>query len=117
MSNELNVSVNLNFNKSGVSINQSANYSVSVTGVQLVQQVVSIPTTDTALSLSPIGTVGYIQIINTDNTNYVTIGPDGTNYPLKLKSGESLLCRWNAAAIHVKANTAACTIQYAVFSD
>lgn len=49
--------------------------------------------------------------------NVILIGSDGTLYPMKLKGGEFSLVRWNAAAIHAKANTIASKLEYILISD
>lgn len=91
------------------------NYTVS--GTVPIRSTASIGTGDETLALGDITTIGWIYIRNTDSTNYVTIGPDGSSYPIKLKPNEWMIGRWNAAAIHAKANTAACVIEYLLLPD
>jgi hypothetical protein len=47
----------------------------------------------------------------------VIIGSDGTLYPLGLKGQEPLVGRWNAAAIHLKANVNSALLYYLILED
>jgi hypothetical protein len=117
MANELNLNASLSFVKNAAQVQRNINSSLTVTGNSIVQAVQNIGTADETLALGDISTIGYVFFHNLDGTNYIQIGSDGALYPLKLKAGEWALLRWNAAAIHAKANTAACDLEYIVVSD
>ena len=114
MANELSLAFSLAFSKSSSTINQNEAIQVTVTGTKYVKINQSIPTSDTTLTLGAVGTPGFLMVKNTDATNYVELGTDGSAWPLKLKAGEVAMMRWNAAAVHAKANTGACIIEYLI---
>lgn len=123
MADELTISSSIRFVK-GTAPNtltisrSSASQRVTVSGMTGIQNVVSIGTSDEELSLGDIGTIGYCWFKNLDATNYLTIGPDGASYPIKLKAGETAgPLRWNGAAIHALANTGACVLEYILVPD
>lgn len=118
MSAELLLQVSLKFAKGGASFetNFPSTY-FDVSGTVGQKQVQAIGTSDESLVLGDISTIGYCLLRNLDATNYISVGSDGTLYPIKLKPGEVFLGRWNAAAIHAKANTAPCNLEYTLISD
>lgn len=80
-----------------------------------VRNTITVPTSDTTLPKESIGTVGYVYILNLDSTNYVQVG-DGTNWLIRLNPGDPpFMGRWDTGTPHVKAHTAACDIDYAMF--
>lgn len=118
MANEYTVNINLNFAKGNVreSVAPGA-LTFTVSGTKIVRAVQSIGTTDEALGQGEITSPGFIYIRNNDTTNYVEVGVDGTNYVAKLKPGEIAFFRVDGAAIHAKANTAACSVEYFLTED
>lgn len=118
MSGELKVSATLEFSKGGALIQSNFNQQYfDVSGSVGNKEVQAIGTSDETLALGDISTIGYCLFRNLDATNYISIGSDGTLYPIKLKANEVALVRWNAAAIHAKANTAICNLEYTLISD
>lgn len=118
MSAELLLQASLKFAKSGAAIESNfASAYFDVSGSVGNKEVQAIGTSDETLNLGDISTIGYCLFRNLDPTNYVSIGSDGTLYPIKLKAGEVAMVRWNAAAIHAKANTAICNLEYTLISD
>lgn len=118
MSAELLLQASLKFSKGGavVETNFPSTY-FDVSGSVGNKEVQAIGVTDETLNLGDISTIGFVMLRNLDATNYITVGSDGTLYPLKLKPGEIFLGRWNAAAIHAKANTAPCNLEYTLIAD
>lgn len=118
MANELTINVNLSLSKGNLreSVAPGA-LTYTVSGTKIVRAVQSIGTTDEALGLGEISSLGYLYIRNNDTTNYVEVGVDGTNYVVKLKAGEVALFRVDGAAVHAKANTAACSCEYLLIED
>lgn len=118
MSREIQLAASVRFSKSGSIIETVlASMYVDVSGLGGIKSKVTIGTTDETLDLGDITTPGYLVIKNLDSTNYVSWGPDGTVYPNKAKAGEFAVVRWNGAAIHIKANTASCEVEYTLLPD
>lgn len=114
MAAELRTTLSLfRFVKGGLDISLPAvvaNFDVS--GSYALRNFASIGTTDETLALGDVATNGWLFLWNHDATNYITVGADGSSYPIKLLAGEWALFRFNGAAIHAKANTAACKLEY-----
>lgn len=93
------------------------NVSVGTKGLAHLTQV--IPTSETALNLGSIGTLGYILCRNNDPTNYVEFKTvaSGTVFA-KLKPGEMMLFRFGSGitAPVAIANTASCGLEYILFN-
>ena len=117
MANELSISIAFAETKNGVTFSKSFTKTVTITGDNPIAKVQSVATSDTTVDIGGIGTPGYFVAKNLDATNYVTLGTDGTNYFDQLKAGEIMVKRWNGAAIHAKANTAACLLEYLLLPD
>lgn len=118
MANELQVAGSISFSKSSASLSKVfSNTYFTVSGTAGISNVISVGTGDESLALGDISTIGWVFFRNLDATNYISIGSDGTLYPIKLKAGEFALMRWNAAAIHAKANTGACDFEYLLIPD
>src|SRR5438046_8579315 len=117
MAAELSLTIDASQTKNGVTFGLSFTGTVDVSGNTPISEVKSIATTDTSLDLGGISTPGYLIAKNLDVTNYITLGGDGTNYFDKLKPGEFMVKRWNGAAVHAKANSAACLLQYLLIPD
>lgn len=118
MASELQVQLSISFTKSGASLSRvfpSTYFDVS--GTAGVANVIAVGTSDETLALGDVGTNGWLYMKNLDATNYITAGADGTLYNIKMKAGEPFLGRWNGAAIHVKANTAQCNMEYLLIPD
>lgn len=118
MSQELTIQAALAFSKSGAAISKTFLQTYfDVSGTAGIQSVIAVGTSDETLALGDISTIGWVYMKNLDPTNYISVGSDGTLYPLKMKPGEPMLVRWNAAAIHVKSNTAPCNMEYVLIPD
>lgn len=117
MANEFTASVTGSFNKNSATDIFSASNSVTISGSYFNSGIQLVGTVDEVIALIDIGTVGWVFFKNLDSTNFVTAGSDGSVYPIKLKAGEACLLRWNGAAVHVKADTAAVKLQYKLFED
>lgn len=118
MANELTLGSNASYAKSGIAfIFNSGTFQVTVSGTKSIRNAVSIGTSDETLDLGDIATIGFVILHNTDSTNFITVGPDGISYPIKLKPGEWFQGRWNGAAIHAKADTGACILESCIIED
>ena len=79
------------------------------------RSIVSIPTSDTAITISNITTEGWAYFRNLDDTNYVEHGPDsgGALVPYgRMEAGEPAALRLTPGSLTVRmqANTAACDV-------
>ena len=119
MAGELRTSLNtFRFVKDAVDISIPAvlaNFDVA--GTNYIRRTQVIGTGDETLDLGEVATNGYIFLWNHDGTHFITMGADGSSYPIKLKSNEWAVLRWNGAAIHAKADTAACQLEYLLIED
>lgn len=111
----LTVSNGLAYGSGAVSVNQANTVVLTVSDVYAADNV-SIATSDTALGLGAISSPVFLQIKNTDPTNYVLLSLDThTTYPIKISPLSSItleLTGISASAIYVKAHTSACVIAY-----
>lgn len=115
--NEATVQVQFVFAKNGARIERQLSDQITVTGAAMQAGVISVGTSDETVAKGDVGTIGVVYVHNMDATNYISVGSDGTNYPLKIKAGEVQVFRWNATDIHVKANTAACRLEFILVED
>jgi hypothetical protein len=114
---EAQLQISISFSKNGAIIQRQLNAQFDVAGSVGLQNIQNIGTTDETLTLGDVATNGFLLIHNLDATNYITFGSDGSSYPIKLKATEFGLIRFNGAAIHAKANTAACDLEYILLPD
>jgi hypothetical protein len=119
MANELSLSGSASQTKNGATYSQSYTKTVTITGDTPVAAVQSIGTSDETLGLGEIATLGYMIAKNLDATNYIEIGHTSGTYSIKLKALEFCIFRVGAGmtAIHAKANTGACLLQYLLLPD
>ena len=118
MANEISTSTNFSFQKnSNPPVNWTASKSITVAGSYFVSGIQNVGTGDETVALGDVGTVGHVLLKNLDGTNFILAGSDGSVYPIKLKAGEEMKTRWNGAAVHLKADTAACKVSYLIVED
>lgn len=117
MANELSLSINLSFLKSGASVSGNISDQVTVSGTKYTRVVQAVGTSDETMELGDITTPGYIMLTNLDATNYIQIGFNGSTYQMRLKAGESMLARNDAATWHFLANTATCNLEITIIED
>ena len=114
MANELKVVTQLtctngNLDYQGKSLSTNFDQSTARAGTFTVDVGTSEETV-TLGDLSP----GFCRVINLDSTNYVELGFSTGVYGIKLRAnkGVALFERNGSSTIYVKANTAACKIQF-----
>lgn len=118
MANELSINQSLTFAKGNYRLSITpGNLQFTVTGTLFEHNTVTVTTSDGALNKGSIGTIGYCYVRNLDATNYVDVGVDGTNYVVRLKPGENALFPVHGSAVHAKANTASCNVEYAFVEE
>lgn len=122
MAQELFLSIDLRFSKSGRKVTSAGfdaqDLLLTVNGTDYIHRTQSIATSATALNLGSIGTPGYCIVKNKDGTNYVTIrsGASGADV-IKLKAGEVASFRLATSTPYAIANGAACEIEYIIIED
>lgn len=123
MANEITVTCNLSFAKSdrGASAGTpAAGLQFSVTGTKYTATIQSIGTSEEAIDLGEIGTVGWCFFKNLDATNFIKIrsitGTAGSS-GVKLKAGECAIFRAGVAALYAISDTAACEMQTLMIED
>lgn len=115
MANELNITVGLEYSKSGINLNKLKSKLITVTGTEAADFIQSIGTSEEAVALSDMATQGYVYAENLDSTNYVEIGLTG-KLAIKLKAGEFALFR-TGGALYAQANTSAVRVRFIVIED
>jgi len=117
MSQELKIgSTNITYNKGGAKTSVAIDaLAVDVSGTEVAEGVVSVATTAGALTLP--AAPGLCFVKNLDSTNFIQVGPDATNWFVKLTPEMPwAIFPLNGTAIQAKADTAPCNLQYKVFS-
>ena len=118
MASELRITLpTISYLKNGITINITPPINpmlADVTGENSMNDVVTLSTSNTALSKGNISSIGYVFFKNLDATNNILIGSDGTTYPMMLKPGEYAFFRWNLAGALLQAKASAGTpvLQY-----
>lgn len=119
MAGTIGITLSAQYSNAGdISAITAPNVSVAVTGQpRLGVSTVTLATSDTSLAIGTITTLGYVYFYNLDPTNYIEVGPDGTNWEVKVPPlGIAFFCTDGWTALHAKAHTAACLINYGAFS-
>lgn len=120
MANEGTIQQLLQWVNGSRTVTKQGNKQFDVAGDNYAAAIVSAATSATVLSLpSDFGTPGWAWFTNLDATNYVEIGNNNGGspvYTVKLKPGMSCLIPLTMAktAIVLKANTAACDVEYVI---
>ena len=106
---------NGNYNPGIVSVN---NVQVDQAAQGAAAGVQAIGTSEESLSTGDLSTYGWLFLRNLDTTNYVQVGFSTGVYGIRLEAGEPALFRTEpAATVYLKANTAACNVQYQWLED
>ena len=118
MSQEIRNTTTFAYNKNGATRGRTGVTTVQdATGNAVVDDVQSIGTSDETLDKGDIGTIGFLYAKNLDALHYIDIGADGSTYPIRLQPGVDCRTPWNSSAVHAKANTAACLLDYVVIEQ
>jgi hypothetical protein len=77
-----------------------------------------IGTSEETLSSGDLTTEGWLFMRNLDLTNYIQVGFSTGVYGIRLEAGECAMFRAEpGATVYLKANTAACNLQYQWLED
>lgn len=126
MANELSLTVTAVYtpSTSGLSKVSPPTFSktVTMTSQKYVTGTQEIGTSEEALSFGDVTNGGYLVIKNIDATNFVELNQEtpSAKYSIRLKAGEFSVFRiggGSSNAMKAKADTAACTVEYYLFSD
>lgn len=95
-----------------------SNQQIDQTAVGCAEGVQAIGTSEETLSTGDLSTYGWLFLRNLDDTNYVQLGFSTGVYGCRLEAGECAMFRTEPAAdMYLKANTAACDVQYRWLED
>lgn len=121
MSNELTLNASLAYSDSedsDVSL-EIADLILSVVTKKFTRFKQNVGTSEEALVLGEVSSLGYIMIVNRDETNYVEIRVStGSTKFIKLKAGEFAIFRFGSGvtAPYIIADTAACQVDVLLIS-
>ena len=120
MADEITVSIRFditNGNYKPGTINLS-NEAFDQAAVGCAEGVQAIGTTEEQLAVGDLTTYGWLYLRNLNATNYVQVGFSTGVYGIRLEPGEPAIFRTEPAAdVFLKANTAACNVQYRWLED
>lgn len=118
MANELTVTCTLEFLKSGIAATESLTKTLTVTGSKYVRGVQAIGTSEEALGIGDLGTLGYCILINRDATNFVEVrmGSSAADV-IKIKAGEFALFRMAGNTPYMIADTGTCNVEFIIIED
>ena len=119
MANEASVSLSLSWANGNRSASMSAQFNVDVTETKIAQGIIEVGTSAEQLDLGDITTPYLAMFRNHDTTNYIEVGDWNAASPIytaRLKAGHAGFIPLTLAStdVAVKANTAACELQYLV---
>lgn len=90
-------------------------------GIGLAGGIVSVGTTEEAISAGDLSTEGLLYLFNCDDENYVEYGPESSGAMVtlgRLNPGEAAWLRTApGVTLRAKANTAAVALEYAWYED
>lgn len=112
MANEITVNATLRYAKSPASASLSMSFLQDQTGDKYQGGIQTVGTAEESLDTNDVGVIGFLAIRNNDDTNFVQVGATTTVYSIKLGPGGGALVPWNGSNVFVKANVAACDVEY-----
>jgi hypothetical protein len=115
MADELSLTGRFYYSKSGSIVERNTGATlVTISGTEVKSGIESVGTSNETITIP--ASPGYVFVKNLDSTNFIQLGPDSTNYFLKLLAGQWAIFPINGTALNAKANTAACNLEYIVVS-
>ena len=117
MAASLKISLQFGFTN-GLDSQPSQNISISdaPAASARIDDIVGATTADATLGTTLVSTIGWVVLVNLDNTNSVLVGANGTDYPILISPGQAFAAKWNAAAIHYKASAGTPNVRALVWS-
>ena len=122
MANELTIDAQVAYSDATGATDGLSVAALEVTlGVKLFShQKVSVGTSEQAINVTGIATLGYCMIVNRDDTNFVEVRTaTGATKFAKLNAGEVALFRFGSGvtAPFILADTAACNVEILLFNE
>ena len=122
MASEITLTAALAFSKGGVSVDLSkVAAAFDVAGQRYIKNTQQIGTSEEAIGIGELASLGYAIFVNRDPTNYLEIrsATGSSNDIIKLKAGEAALFRFGSdiSAPYAVANTAACYLEYLIVEN
>ncbi len=113
MANEISLSLSLSASKNAAAVSVTYSGTMTMTGDQFISNVQIVGTSNEALVVGDVSTLGWIVCKNLDATNYVEIFLDASNTQLvaKLLPGEPCLFKPGSVTVYARANTGSCNVQ------
>lgn len=116
MANEIAISAALSLTLGGSSVGSSRQVALTLSGNEGLSNIDSAGTSDAALPLSALDTIGYILVENLDSTNFVELsagtgGSFSSAKFAKIRPGGVALLQPTATTVYIKADTAACAFR------
>jgi len=119
MANELTLNATFSYSKSGTVLSLKPAVSVDVSGSVALHNRQSVGTSEEALQLGDVTSLGYCIVINRDATNFVEVRPGtGVADLVKVRPGKFVVLDFadGVTAPYVVADTAAVEIEYVLLS-
>jgi hypothetical protein len=122
MADEITLNLSIAAKKGYLSFSEkTGNFLVTMNGTTGAGGIQTIGTSGELLGVTDVGTAGYAYFRNTSTTTNVEIGTGTTSFVafLKLKPGESAVCRLGTNAPSAKSSSASVSVdlQYFIFAD
>jgi len=120
MADEITVNLSLSAKKGYLNFKeQTGNFLVTMNGTTGAGGIQTIGTTGELLGVTDVASAGYAFFRNTSTTINVDIGTGTTTFVafLKLKPGETAVCRLGTNAPSAKAASSTVDLQYMIFAD
>lgn len=119
MANEIQVTTKLVCKNGNLSVSRTPNqFQVDQAAAGAAQGFAAIATSATSISLGSVSAAGWAYFYNTDETNYVEIGPDnaGTFVPfMRLQPGDSAVVALTPSiTLKAQAHTATVLLEYVI---
>lgn len=112
MADEIEVYGRLSLNDGTNDVKKAMRALIDITGADYYLGTQTVGTSEEALNLGDITTVGYLLIENRDTTNYVTYRPaTGGTDTVRIPAGGFALFYAETSAPYVIANTASCILE------
>lgn len=113
MANEIQVSLTLTVSKNGATATATFNLTETMAGDQFISNVQIVGTSNEALVVGDVTTVGWVVCKNLDATNYVEIFLDNSNAQLvaKLLPGQATIFKPGTTTLFARANTSSVNTQ------
>lgn len=110
---EISLYASISSTKNGATVAGSSTQNADMIGDQMIGNVQIVGTSNEAINLGDVSTLGHLYCKNMDATNYVEIFTDNANaQPVaKLLAGQAMLIASHpSATYYARANTAVCNL-------